>query len=168
MPQWRVWCVRLYALGFVLLLARAAADRLSGDSIFLSLRSLRPVVLMSVSGVHSPPRRRRGLFVEVPLWHQSSVFIRWWPFCWLTGDPGLCPFDLQFSTKEWHVCILVGQFLCIRGCDEDWPLEIGFWEACPPMNSASHTFAGTSLDGRCACPSLSPWKHPWCTPQRLY
>ena len=68
--------MRLYALGFVLLLARAAADRLSGDSIFLSLRSLHPVVLMSVSGVHSPPRRRRGLFVEVPLWHKSSVFIR--------------------------------------------------------------------------------------------
>ena len=45
--------MRLYALGFVLLLARAAADRLSGDSIFLSLRSLHPVVLMSVSGVHS-------------------------------------------------------------------------------------------------------------------
>lgn len=114
---------------------------------------------MSVSSVHSPPHRRRGLFVEVPLQHQLCVIVQWWPFCWLPGDPGLCTLDLQFSTKEWYVCIVVGQFLCIRGCVQNWPLEIGFWEVCPPMNSFSHPFTGTSLDGRYAFLSHSPWIH---------
>ena len=105
---------------------------------------------MSVSSVHSAPHCRRGLFIEVPLQHQSCVIIRWWPFCWLPGDPGLCTLDLQFSTKEWYVCIVVGQFLCIRGCNENWPLEIGFWEVYLPVNSVSHTFARIFLDGRYA------------------
>ena len=114
---------------------------------------------MSVSSVHSAPHRRRGLFIEVPLQHQSCVIIRWWPFCWLPGDPGLCTLDLQFSTKEWYVCIVVGQFLCIRGCNENWPLEIGFWEVYLPVNSVSHTFARIFLDGRYAFPSHSPCIH---------
>ena len=114
---------------------------------------------MSVSSVHSAPHCRRGLFIEVPLQHQSCVIIRWWPFCWLPGDPGLCTLDLQFSTKEWYVCIVVGQFLCIRGCNENWPLEIGFWEVYLPVNSVSHTFARIFLDGRYAFPSHSPCIH---------
>ena len=56
--------------------------------------------------------------------------------------------------------------LCIRGCGENSPLEIGFLEACPPTNSFS-----------CLRRDISGWQvsfpasrslHAWCTPQCLF
>lgn len=85
---------------FVLLLARGAVARLSGDSIFLFLRNLCPVLLMPVSSVHSHAASVGGACLSRSSQHQSCVIIRWWPSCWLPGDPSLVLLILQFSVRS--------------------------------------------------------------------
>ena len=127
-------------------------------TVFLSLRNLHPVLLMSVSSFHFLPHCTSILFCAAP--SPSSIMCSRSVMGILLTVREYTSFDLQFSGKEQYgVCFPGNLFLCIRGCDENSPPEISFWEVCPPMNSISHTCAGTFLDGRYAFLPHNPCIH---------
>ena len=127
-------------------------------TVFLSLRNLHPVLLMSVSSFHFLPHCTSILFCAAP--SPSSIMCSRSVMGILLTVREYTSFDLQFSGKEQYgVCFPGNLFLCIRGCDENSPPEISFWEVCPPMNSISHTCAGTFLDDRYAFLPHNPCIH---------
>ena len=132
---------------------------------FLSLRNLHLVLLMSVSGLHFLPHCTSVLFCAGP--SPSSIVCNRSVMGILLTVREYTSCDLQFSGKEQYgVCFPGKLFLCIRGCDENSPLEIGFLEACPPMNSVLIPAPGRLwVAGELSCLTVLAYM---CTPQCLF